>query len=139
MSFQKLIASVDKIVVDKPGKWQLIYVPGGDLKVSTLPGNTRFFGSTDTIPNDKLDATVKNKLRSLLALAMNYAPNQTLTQFAGFHLIDPLTGQTVRVEYNNGATVMSTQYNDTRSLQPIYTIADEIVSQFLHDPEFKMV
>ena len=135
MCERKLFSMVNKLILDVPGEWTMTYVVGNMLKVSRLSEPlARVCNGDGIFQYSSLDATVKNKLRTVLGLILEYHSNPQTS--GGFILHDYRNRRKVIVEYNNSIAQMSDQTNTADSIDYIFRIAFEIVTQFLYDDEF---
>lgn len=135
MCERKLFSMVNKLILDVPGEWTMTYVVGNTLKISRLSEPlARVCNGDGIFQYSSLDATVKNKLRTVLGLILEYHSNPQTS--GGFVLHDYRNRRKVIVEYNNSIAQMSDQTNTADSIDYIFRIAFEIVTQFLYDDEF---
>lgn len=127
-ALQNIITSVERIVIDHPGRWTLIYVIGKQLQVMIRNRRECTFGGVITVEFKDLDDYIKDQLEVIITKAMGFASNQSTT--AGFQLIDLLKGWTITVNYNNCAGKIELHYHETKTLQPIFWLAGNIVDLY---------
>lgn len=131
----KLFSQVNHITLEEPNKWTLIYVPDESL---TIVRDSRPYvnscGDVGTYRYDDLDNVSKNKLRAIMAHALEFHTDPGAT--GGYILRDISTGRKAVVKYNNSIRKMTKLNTSPRILDKLHGVASEITLQSIYDDKF---